>query len=194
MNACCSKFCLIGLTLASSIVSAAGTDWFSGIVLTRSLSQEDARSVSSRIDDSYKSRRIYGAYQINRNLGVEVGADLSRVESRDNGLQEPGSLSPNPKAKGWQFSSTGTIPLGRKLGVTGKVGAYRGELDLGPTQATLDDGKTKAIYGLGVQYDITHNFRLQGGWDRYQLAVPNQQTPDNQRSIDLLTIGLKYKF
>ncbi|MEO6023656.1 MAG: outer membrane beta-barrel protein [Burkholderiales bacterium] len=193
MKARCITFCLAGLSLVSPMTFAAGTDWFSGIVLTRPMSQEDARAVSARIDDTYKSRRIYGAYQISRALGLEVGADLPRIELRDNGLFEPGSLAPGAKAKGWQLSSTGTLPIGRKLGVTGKVGAYRGELDLGPTQATLDDGKTKAIYGLGVQYDVTQNFRLQGGWDRYYLGTQNQ-TPEAQRNIDLLTIGLKYKF
>ena len=192
MNVRFLTFCLAGLSWVTPMTFAAGTDWFSGIVLTRPMSQEDSRAVSARIDDTYKSRRIYGAYQINRTLGVEMVADLPRVDLRDNGLLEPGSLAPG-KAKGWQLSSTGTLPIGKKLGVTGKVGAYRGELDLGPTQATLDDGKTKAIYGLGVQYDVTHNFRLQGGWDRYYLGTPSQ-TPEAQRNIDLLSIGLKYKF
>ena len=56
-----------------------------------------------------------------------MGADISRINVRDNGLAEPGSLAPGLKAKSWQFSSTGTLPIGPKFGVTGKVGAYLAE-------------------------------------------------------------------
>ena len=189
----CLAFCLAGLTLATPLVHAAGTSWFGGIDVTNHLPDANLRNFSGSIDDNMKSRRIYGAYQINRLLGVEMGADLGRINVRDNGLVEPGSLAPGLKPKGWQFSSTGTLPIGQKLGVTGKVGAYRGEVDLSANQSIIDDGKTKALYGVGLKYDFSQNFRVQGGWDRYRLGT-NTATIDGDRNIDLLSIGLKYRF
>ena len=189
----CTTFSLAGLVLASPLAYAAGTNWFGGIDAASHIPEVNARNFSGGVDDNLKSRKIYGAYQINRLLGVEMGADMGRVSSRDNGLIEPGSLAPGLKPKGWQFFSTGTLPIGQKLGVTGKVGAYRGELDLSATQSTNDDGKTKALYGVGLKYDFSQNFRVQGGWDRYRLGT-NTLTVDGDRNIDLLSIGLKYRF
>ncbi len=189
----CFTLCLAGLTLATPLAYAAGTSWFGGIDVTSHLPEVNLRNFSGNVDDTMKSRKIYGAYQINRLVGVEMGADIGRVSSRDNGLVEPGSLSPGLKPKGWQFSSIGTLPIGQKLGVTGKVGAYRGDLDLSASQSINDDGKTKALYGVGLKYDFSQNFRVQGGWDRYRLGT-NSNTIDGDRNIDLLSIGLKYRF
>ena len=189
----CTLISLAGFLAATPLTYAAGTNWFGGIDVTSHLPEVNARNFSGSVDDNMKSRKVYGAYQFNRLLGVEMGADIGRVGSRDNGLIEPGSLAPGLRPKGWQFSSTGTLPIGQKLGVTGKVGAYRGEVDLTASQSIIDDGKTKALYGVGLKYDFSQNFRVQGGWDRYRLGT-NATTIDGDRNIDLLSIGLKYRF
>ena len=49
------------------------------------------------------------------------------------------------------------------------------------------------MYGVGLKYDFSQNFRVQGGWDRYRLGTDNT-TIDGNRNIDLLSIGLKYRF
>ena len=184
---------LASLALATPMSYAAGTNWFGGIDVSNHLPELSARNFSGNIDDNMKSRKVYGAYQFNRLVAVEMGADIGRVSSRDNGLIEPGSLSPGLKPKGWQFSSVGTLPLGQKLGLTGKVGAYRGEVDLSASQSSIDDGKTKTLYGVGLKYDFSQNFRVQGGWDRYRLGT-DKTNIDGDRNIDLLSIGLKYRF
>ncbi len=184
---------LAGLSLAAPSSYAAGNNWFGGIDVSNHLPEISAKNFSGSVDDTMKSRKVYGAYQINRLVGVEMGADISRVSPRDNGLIEPGSLAPGLRPKGWQFSSVGTLPIGQKLGVTGKVGAYRGEMDLTASQSINDDGKTKALYGVGLKYDFSQNFRVQGGWDRYRLGT-DKTTIDGDRNIDLLSIGMKYRF
>ncbi len=186
-----ARFSLAGLLLATPVTYAAGANWFGGIDVAGYL--PDARNFSGRIDDNIKSRKIYGAYQINRLLGVEMGADIGRISSRDNGLIELGSLARGLRPKGWQFSSTGTLPISQKLGVIGKVGAYRGDLDVSASQSINDDGKTKPMFGVGLKYDFSQNFRVQGGWDRYRLGTDNT-TIDGDRNIDLLSIGMKYRF
>jgi opacity protein-like surface antigen len=184
---------LAGFLAAIPLSHAAGTNWFGGIDVATKFLAQNSQNFSGGVDDTLKSRKIYGAFQMNRMLGFEMGTDFGRVNVRDNGLVDPGSLAPGLRAKSWQFSSTGTFPIGPKFGVTGKVGAYRGELDLADSLSIADDGKTKALYGLGLKYDFSQNFRLQGGWDRYRLGT-DKVTADGDRNIDLLSIGLKYRF
>ncbi len=186
-------FFLAGVFAVIPLSYGAGTNWFGGIDVATKFLAKSGQNFSGSVNDTMKSRRIYGAFQINRMLGIEMGADIDRVNVRDNGLVEPGSLSPGLKAKSWQFSSTGTLPIGAKFGFTGKVGAYHGEVNFADSQAIADDGKTKALYGVGVKYDFSQNFRLQGGWDRYRLGT-DDTTVDGDRNIDLLSIGLKYRF
>ena len=189
----CLVLSAAGILAVIPLSYAAGTNWFGGIEVVTKFLAERGQNFSGSIDDTMKSRKIYGAFQINRMLGIEMGADIARANIRDNGLVEPGSLSPGLKAKSWQFSSTGTLPIGPKFGVTGKVGAYRGEVGFADSQPIADDGKTKALYGVGLKYDFNQNFRLQGGWDRYRLGT-DKTTVDGDRNIDLLSIGLKYRF
>lgn len=189
----CIILSLAGVFAVIPLTYAAGTNWFGGIDVATKFLAKNGQNFSASVDDTMKSRRIYGAYQINRMLGIEMGADISRGNVRDNGLVDPGSLALGLKAKSWQFSSTGTLPIGSKFGVTGKIGAYRGELAFADSQSIADDGKTKAHYGVGVKYDFSENFRLQGGWDRYRLGT-NPTTVDGDRNVDLLSIGLKYRF
>ncbi len=189
----CITLSLAGVFTVTPLTYAAGTNWFGGIDVATKFLAKNGQKFSGNVVDTMKSRRIYGAYQINRMLGIEMGADIGRINVRDHGLVEPGSLTPGLKAKSWQFSSTGTLPIGPKFGVTGKIGAYRGELDFADSQTIADDGKTKALYGVGLKYDFSQNFRLQGGWDRYRLGT-NTTTVDGDRNIDLLSIGLKYRF
>lgn len=184
---------LAGVFAAVPLSYAAGSNWFGGIDVATKFMAKNGQNFSGSVDDTTKSRRIYGAYQINRMLGIELGADIARANVKDNGWFEPGSLTPGLKAKSWQFSSTGTLPIGPKLGLTGKIGAYRGEMDLADSQSIADDGKTKALYGVGLKYDFSQNFRLHGGWDRYRLGT-DKTTVDGDRNIDLLSIGLKYRF
>jgi len=45
--------------------------------------------------------------------------------------------------------------------------------------------------GFGMKYDISSSLRLQGGWDRYQLT---SNRINGDAGIDLLSLGLKYRF
>lgn len=197
MRKAVKKLSAFGLALTAGLgvqqaAFAAGAGWFGGITTGVRAVDFDNRNFSGTIDDSLRSRKIYGAYQFNRLVGVEMGAEMGRLQLRDQGLVEPGSLAPGLRPKGWQFSGVGTVSVGQKLGVFGRLGAYRGELDLSPSQASAADGKTKATYGVGLMYDFSENFRVQGGWDRYRLG--NEAAAATPGDVDLLTIGLKYKF
>jgi Outer membrane protein beta-barrel domain len=176
---------------ASTIALSAGTGWFGGIGTARPALEFESAKISGSVSDSYASRKLYGAYRFSRNWGLEMGADLGYQNARDVGLIDPEAYVPGLRPRGWELSGTGTWSFGQKFGVIGRLGAYRGEVDVNPNQQGSVDGRTRATFGLGMKYDFTQNFRLQGGWDRYRLGATSDT---GDQAIDLLSIGLKYKF
>jgi hypothetical protein len=95
-------------------------------------------------------------------------------------------------AKEFRFTSSGAWAVTDKLGFTGRIGAYTGDANsysgIGKYSSELAPRPT---YGMGIRYDVSHNLRLQGGWDRYHLG---SSLSPNDNGVDLLTIGLKYRF
>lgn len=180
------------LTLAFAwSVEAAGTGgWFGGIGNFGSTSEIESSNFYGGVSDGNYSRKIFTAYRVSRNWGLQMGTDFDYYSRQLFANDAPATMG--NKARGWEFSGTGTLPLGQKFGVVGKVGAYRGELGVAPSLSSNSEDKTRPTFGLGVKYDLTRNFRLQGGWDRYRVApaVPS----DKDENVDLLSIGLKYRF
>jgi hypothetical protein len=168
--------------------------WFGGIGTVRPTQEFESRNAIGSVADSYSARKIYGAYQFSRSWGVEMGADLAYQGRRDWGLGDPKTYALDGSTRGWEFAGTGTWALSKRLGLTGKVGAYGGELNLTPNQGSALDGKTRAVLGVGLKYDFSSNFRLQGGWDRYRLGTTSAADDGRSADVDLLSIGLKYKF
>ncbi len=147
--------------------------------------------VSGGVTDGAASRKIYGAYRFGRAWSLEMGTDLPYSNMRDVSLMDPSNLSSSYRPKAWELAGTGTWSISRKLGLVGRLGAYSGDVDLTPGQLEAADRRARATYGLGLKYDFTSNFRVQGGWDHYRLGQPSASGEDN---VDLLSIGLKYKF
>jgi len=117
-------------------------------------------------------------------------ADFPKVGA-DGSAPIPVNPSSSIKAHGWQFLGVGTLPLGERFGVFGRVGAFRGDPDLNANYSGGSDA-TRATYGMGLKYDFSSNFRVQGAWDRYRLGV--RPGSGDVQDVDLLSIGLKYKF
>jgi hypothetical protein len=86
----------------------------------------------------------------------------------------------------------GTWALNDSLGLTGRLGAFKGDVDASTLYRLTPDGNSlHPTIGMGLRYDISSNLRLQGGWDRYHLGV---SLHPGDGGVDLLSIGLKYRF
>jgi hypothetical protein len=177
---------------AATATQAAGTGWFGGLGTARPSVDFESKNVSGSVSDTYVSRKLSTSYRLSRAWGLEMGADLGVQGGSEAMVFQNETALPSFRTKAWELSGTGTWSIGPKFGVVGKLGAYRGELSITPNQTDLPDGKTRATFGVGVKYDVSRNFRLQGGWDRYRLGPA--ATADGIERVDLLSIGLKYKF
>jgi len=96
-------------------------------------------------------------------------------------------------SKDFRITSSKTWAVGDKLGVTGRFGAFNSaEIDPSNNGYKLgSDSAYRPTYGMGIRYDVSSNLRLQGGWDRYHLSTSLRP---GEGEVDLLTIGLKYRF
>ncbi|KXW56001.1 hypothetical protein LHV13_03735 [Ferrovum sp. PN-J185] len=87
----------------------------------------------------------------------------------------------------------GSVPLGKRWNMLGRLGT------VSPDRPWLSNGSSMSMdgilpydqMGLGISYDLGSHLLLQGNLDRYQLKY-NRINGDN--GLDLLTIGLKYRF
>ena len=167
-------------------VASAESGWFGGISAAQALLRQTDISRSGSLDGS---DRMTSTVNVHRNLRLEMGyAD----PYRSGGSDLPVLPGAPVRGRGWQLSGVGTLPIGDRFGVFGRVGAYRGDLALNPNYNGSSD-LTQATYGMGLKYDFSTNLRVQGGWDRYRLSLrPGSQ--EVGQDVDLLSIGLKYKF
>lgn len=144
---------------------------------------------TGNVDGKDSGTKLFGGYQVNRNLGLELAyADLGKTN------YGPGSSGPcsvtngTVKASGFNFSAVGTLPLNPSFDLFGKIGFYAWEAKANDTTcgAPFSDKATGTdlSYGVGATYNLTKNFGIRAEWEQYK-AVDD---------ISLLSIGVAYKF
>jgi len=111
--------------------------------------------------------KIIGGYQFHRNIAAEAGYGLLF----DKGGAEVTAL---------EVVAVGIFPVMDRLSVIGKLGFANVDVE---TSVGSDD-KTELTYGLGAQYDFTRNLGARAQWQRY----------DTDQEVDLLSIGIIYRF
>lgn len=119
-------------------------------------------------ESSDKSFRGNIGYQFNPYVGAEVGYTSfgTIYDTQDNQIdasQEAGAVT---------ASVIGTIPLGDKFGLFGRVGAARYDLEnSGSIQGVPveeGDNDVKPFYGAGARFNLTENFALRAEYQIYQ--------------------------
>jgi opacity protein-like surface antigen len=182
------SFAATGLALlASGAASAANPGWFGGIRIGTPGVDVPVANLAEEPDATLTVFR----FPIRLKLGMEIGlrdqAVSSAVVPPGVGLRLPGD-----DHFGWQVLGIGSVPITKNWGVFGKLGAYRWQQDLGSNFTSIGTTEARPTYGLGLKYDFTGNLSVSGEWDRYQLGPGSGTRSDAE--IDLLSIGLKYRF
>jgi OOP family OmpA-OmpF porin len=120
---------------------------------------------SNENDTAYK---LFGGYQINRNIGFELG----------------------------YFDLVGTLPVSDTFSVIGRVGATGGRTQAhltgpgatGPTDVT--ENQTNAKLGLGLQWEMSPSFWLRGEVERYRV----NNAMGSRNNVDVYTLSLVIPF
>ncbi|MBU6467707.1 MAG: hypothetical protein KGN31_03825 [Betaproteobacteria bacterium] len=97
-----------------------------------------------------------------------------------------------PSSKPNLLGGEGAIPIGKRWNMLGRLGTVSSDRPwLYNGTGSVNSVMPYDQMGLGLSYDMGGHLLLQGNLDRYQFKY-NKINGDN--GLDLLTIGLKYRF
>jgi OmpA-OmpF porin, OOP family len=108
--------------------------------------------------------KLIGGYQFHRNIAAEIGYGM---------LVDKGGL----EVTSLEAVAVGIFPVMDRLSVIGKLGFANVDFKPGGDSTDL-------TYGVGVQYDFTRNLGARAQWQRY----------DSDAEVDLLSVGIVYRF
>lgn len=146
--------------------------------------------------------KVFGGQQFSRHFAAEVGyVSVEGVGSLDIDFTSP--VSANSAAdldfSTFYVAAVGRLPVANVLTVTGRVGFHMWESEISDISVTAagtatsvscdiplckDDG-TDLLYGIGAEYDITDNVRLQGNLTRFEA---------DEDEVDMISINVAYMF
>jgi len=174
------------LTGSGGVQAAEG--WFGGLQVAPWISRADALLNLDHGAD-LPARKLRGSalpIAPARRFDVELAY-------ADGSADGAGTINrPASAGRDFRVAGVGTWALNDSLGLTGRLGAFKGDVDASTLYRLTPDGNSlHPTIGMGLRYDISSNLRLQGGWDRYHLGV---SLHPGDGGVDLLSIGLKYRF
>lgn len=157
-----------------------------------------ATSASTTSDQSGTGYKAYGGYSFTPNIAIEAGYfDLGKFTT-DSTVTPPGTARAELKFKGFNVDVVGSLPVGNRFSLFGRVGVIRTEQDVTAsstgfivtTRPNASFDKTSWKAGLGVDYVITGGLGVRAEAEVYN--VPDG--PDDSANVGLLSIGLLYRF
>jgi len=144
---------------------------------------------SGTVDNKDSGLKIYGGYQFNPNLALELAyVNLGEVSYSGTFFATP-VTGGKVKASGLNFSGVGILPLGDEFALFAKLGLFAWDAKASdttggvPFSATADGADVS--FGLGASYAFTKNFSV-----RAVSVLIKLDTAD----ASLLSLGVQYKF
>lgn len=188
-----------------------GTGWYVGANLGRSdlkidgtdLDQvfaDQGLTTTATLDKHHSAYSLNLGYQANPYFAVEGGyVDLGKHSvSADVSAPAADTLGGSFRARGYDLSAVGILPIDAGWGIYGKAGVFRAKtsLDVNSTGAVAVSGgsshDTKPTYGVGVSYDFTRQIAGQLEWDRFHDVGDRDVT--GRGNVNLVTLGVAYHF
>ena len=189
------------VALATALTAAApalaqNTGFYAGGALGQAKAKDACSGITGigfagGCDDKDTAWKIFGGYQFNPNLGVELGyVDLGNFTANGTVLGAP--VSGSVEAKGFELVGVGSIPFTQQLSGYAKAGAFRWDVDTSTTVGSAGDKGTDFTYGLGLKYDFTRNIAGRLEFQRYNNVGETSTT--GQSDVNLWTAGVMFKF
>lgn len=141
------------------VVAQPATAQDTGIYVGAGLGISGARQVCANAptggcDDRETSLRLFGGYQMNRNLGVEGGYQYFGTFSRG---------SRGLVSNAVDVVVVGSWPFTQEFSAYGKAGGYLARTSSAPAS----EDNSGFVYGLGVEWALNKDLGLRGEWQRY---------------------------
>jgi len=158
----------MGLAAALVALPAAAQSSLSGFYVGAGFGQSKAKDWCGgggfdSCDDKDKAWKIFGGYQITRNIAAEIG--YSRLGKFNASF---GLLTDEAKVTAWEASALAGAPILDRLWIFGRLGVYRGTVKESTNFAgDFSHDNTNFTFGLGLSYDIMPQLAVRGEWQRY---------------------------
>ena len=171
---------------------------FNNDSLNSTLAGQGFRAVAITEDNRSNGYKLFGGYQLNRNLAVEGGYfDLGR-SSYSSATVPAGTFSGNTTVRGLNLDLVGMLPVTEKFSVLGRVGAAYAQSKANITNSGVpalnnlntSRNDTNLKLGLGLQYAFTPALSVRAEMERYRINDPIR----NRGHIDMASLALVYKF
>lgn len=135
--------------------------------------------------------KLLAGYQLNHSFGLEAAyGDLGRYGylSGMPGLSASGDV----RMRAWSLAGTGSLPLGTKWSVTGKLGMGNNPADLSrfsnPAWASAGmsgTGRSDLFLGLGVGYSAGRGFGLRFEYENFGVAGAGAAGKNDHWAVNL---------
>lgn len=203
---------LLGFSVMSGHSALAEeSNWYIGGNLGQSRANIDDERITSKLlgsglasvsiadDNRHTSYKLFGGYQLNRNLALEAGYFNLGQFGYTATTVPAGTLTGKIKLKGLNFDVVGSMPVSEKFSVLGRVGLnYAQAKDdftstgAVPAPTTPSPGKSALNYkaGMGLQYNLGKSLGLRAEAERYRI----DDAVGNKGDINMFSLGLVYRF
>jgi OOP family OmpA-OmpF porin len=203
---------LVGCAVLSiPSVFADDSGWYMGANIGRSMGNVDNGEITSQLiaagatsvtideDERDRAYKIFGGYQYNNNFALEGGYFNLGQLGYTATTTPAGTLTGEASISGLNLDLVGMLPFSEKFSAFGRLGlSYTRTEDtfsnsgFVPVPANADPSKNAANYkfGVGLQYDFTQALAMRAELERYRI----DDAVDNKADIDLISIGLVYRF
>lgn len=176
---------LLALGVIATPVLAQDTGWYFGVSVGQS--KFDVPGVAGvttlSTEDDDMGWKIYGGYQFNKHLAVEVGYhDFGGFTQSGT----PGPFNVQGDVTGVSAAAVGILPLNPSFSLFGKAGLIFLDISStasGPLVVTAEDG-TELLVGVGARYNFNRNVGIQLEWEYF----------GGDLKTNFLSLGLRYKF
>lgn len=148
--------------------------------------------------------KLFGGYQLNRNIGIEAGYfDLGKFSfgatAGPNTVNGGGPINGEARInKAFNIDLVGTLPLTESLSALGRVGVQRartrasfsgaGTANVVDTTPTRTDTNFKV--GVGLQYEVNRSFWVRGEVERYRI----NDAVGGKGNVNLYSVGVVFPF
>ncbi len=148
----------------------------------------DCTGVSS-CDKNSTSFKVTGGYKFGYGFAAELGyIDFGKVTASDDGL------SAKITAKAWTLGVAYEVPFTPELSGVARLGAASVDTKIsasivGEGSASESKTKTEAYYGLGLNYTVVKNVKVEAGID-----WSHADFEGNTAVVRSITAGVRYEF
>jgi OOP family OmpA-OmpF porin len=185
---------VIGALLAAGALvgSPAFAQAYAGASIGQSRVDLDCTGADS-CDKTGTAFKLFGGYMFTPNLGVE-GAYYNQGKATVSGTDAVlGNVTGEFKGDGFGLYGVAVAPFDQ-FSVFGKLGVVSSKIKVTATSSNLgtasdSESKTKIAWGIGGGYDFSRNLGARLEFERVRVEFMDEKT-----DVDLITVGLVYRF